>query len=140
LPVISLTSSADRGHAGGAADEDDVVDVALAEAGVLDGLLERDAAPLEQVGGELLELGPGELLVEVERAVGVAVMNGRLIWVCCTWRQLDLGLLGGLLEALEGHVVLARSTPWADLNCSTSQSMTAGPSRRRRGWCRRGST
>ena len=35
----------------------DVVDVALGEAGVLDRLLERDAAPLEQVGGQLLELG-----------------------------------------------------------------------------------
>jgi hypothetical protein len=45
-----------------------VVDLALREAGVLDGLLERDAAALEQVGGDLLELGAGERLVEVQRA------------------------------------------------------------------------
>ena len=47
-------------------------------------LLERDPAALEQVGGQLLELGAGELYVEVQRARRVAVMNGRLIWVCCT--------------------------------------------------------
>ena len=36
-----------------------------------------------------------------------AVMNGRLISVDVVVRQLDLGLLGGLLEALEGH-----AGPW----------------------------
>ena len=40
----------DRRHAGGAADEDDVVELALADAGVLEGLLERDPATLDQVG------------------------------------------------------------------------------------------
>ena len=71
------------GHAGGAADEDHVVEVALVEPGVLDGLLERDLAALEEVGGELLELGPGQRLVEVD---GVAVLGG-------DERQGDLGLL-----------------------------------------------
>jgi len=61
-----------------------VVDLVLGEPRVLDRLLEGAAAPLEEVGGEVLELGAGELLVEVEGAVGVAVMNGRLICVCCT--------------------------------------------------------
>src|SRR5437899_12982717 len=46
----------DCGHARGAAHEDDVVDLVLAEAGVSDGLLERAAAGIEQVGGQLLEL------------------------------------------------------------------------------------
>ena len=70
LPVSSTHEVGDRGHAGGAADQDHVVDLALGEAGVLDRLLERRAAALEQVGGHLLELGPGERVVEVERAVG----------------------------------------------------------------------
>ena len=49
LPVSSLHQVGDRGHAGGAADEDDVVDLVLVEAGVADRLLERAAARLEQV-------------------------------------------------------------------------------------------
>jgi hypothetical protein len=39
------------------------------DAGVLDDLLEGLLAAVEQVGGQLLELGAGERLVQVERAV-----------------------------------------------------------------------
>ena len=35
-------------------------------------------------------------------------MNGRLISVCVARRQLDLRLLGGLLEALQGELVVAQ--------------------------------
>ena len=52
----SLHEVGDGGHAGGAADEDHVVEVALADAGVLERLLERDAAALDEVGRHLLEL------------------------------------------------------------------------------------
>ena len=108
LPVMLLDQLRHRGHAGGAADEDDVVDVALGEPGVLDGLLERDLAALEQVGGQLLELGPGELLVEVQRAVGGGGDERQVDLGLLDLRQLDLGLLGRLLEALHGHLVLAQ--------------------------------
>ena len=94
-----------RGHAGGAADEDHVVDVALGEAGVLDGLLEGQLAALEQVGRHLLELGPGERLVEVERAVGGGGDERQVDLRLLHLRQLDLGLLGRFLQALHGHVV-----------------------------------
>ena len=46
-----------------------------------------------------------ELHLQVQRAVGVAVTNGRLIVVSAHLRQLDLGLLGGLLQALQRHPV-----------------------------------
>ena len=108
LPVMLVHQLLHRGHAGGAADEDDVVDVALGEAGVLDGLLERAPAALEQVGGELLELGPGELLVEVQRALGGGGDERQVDLRLLHLRQLDLGLLGRLLEALHGHVVLGQ--------------------------------
>ena len=36
-----------------------------------------------------------------------AVMNGRLTSVCCVRGELDLGLLGRFLQALQGHAVLA---------------------------------
>jgi hypothetical protein len=45
-----------------------------------------------------------------------AVINGRLISVSDLRGQLDLGLLGGLLEALEHHLVLDTSRPVSLLN------------------------
>src|SRR5690606_11181679 len=56
----------DGGHAGGATDEDDVVDVADLDARVLDHLVERRLGALEQVRGHRLELGAGQLLVELD--------------------------------------------------------------------------
>jgi len=43
----------------------------------------RSLARIDQVGGELVELGPGQLHVEVLGPSEVAVMKGRLIWVSC---------------------------------------------------------
>ena len=65
-------------------------------------------AALEQVGGQLLELGPGELLVEVQRAVGGGGDERQVDLGLLHLRQLDLGLLGRLLQALHGHVVLGQ--------------------------------
>ena len=95
-------------HAGRAADEDDVVEVALGDAGVLERLLERDAAALDEVGRHLLELGPAERLVEVQRAVGRGRDERQVDLRLLDLAELDLGLLGGLLEALGGHAVVAQ--------------------------------
>ncbi len=97
----------DHRHAGGAADEDDVVDLAHRLAPVLDGLVEGLLELLDQVLGELLEGGAGELHLEVDRPGGLGGGEerqgdgglGRL-------GELDLCLLGGFLEALEGHTVV----------------------------------
>jgi hypothetical protein len=70
-------------HAGRAAHEHHMVDVALGEAGVFDRLVEHLGAALEQVRGHLLELRARERVVEMERALG-----GR-----GDERQVDLGLL-----------------------------------------------
>ena len=84
-----------------------MVDVGHLDAGVLDRLLERALAAVEQVLRHALELGPGQGHVEVQRArrpggdVGqVDARRGRR-------GQLDLRLLRRLLEALHGHLVLA---------------------------------
>ena len=95
-----------RGHAGRAADEDDVVDLVLGEPGVLDRLLERLAAALEQVGGELLELRARQLLVEVQRAFGGGGDERQVDLRLLHLRQLDLRLLGRFLQPLQRHVVL----------------------------------
>ena len=82
-----------------------MLELALAEAGVLQRLLERHAATLDQVGRHLLELGAGQRLVEVQRALGGGGDERQVDLRLLHLAELDLGLLGGLLEALGGHPV-----------------------------------
>jgi len=90
------------------ADEDHVVDLAGLDAGVLD----RDAAgldrALDQVLDQALELGAGELDVEVLRARGVGRHVGQVDVGLRAVGELDLGLLGGFLEALQREHVLGQ--------------------------------
>ena len=60
---------------------------------------------LDQVGGELVELGPGQLHVEVLGALGRGGDEGQVDLGLLDRGQLDLGLLGRLLQALDGHLV-----------------------------------
>ncbi len=83
-----------------------MVDLVDGDAGVLDDVVERRLAALQQVGRQLLELGAGELLVQVQRALGGRGDVGQVDRGLRGGGQLDLGLLGGLAEALEGHLVL----------------------------------
>ena len=98
----------DRRHTGRAADKHDMVDLALGEPSVLDRCLEGLAGASQQVGREVLELGAGQLIVEVQwTGVGcghvrhVDLGRGGL-------RELDLGLLGRFLQALGGHRILSK--------------------------------
>ena len=53
-------------------------------------------------------------VIDIVRCLGPeasAVMNGRLMSACGLERQVLLGLLGGLLEPLQGHLVLAQVDP-----------------------------
>ena len=100
-----LDQLGDGGHAGGAADEDHVVEVALGDAGILEGLLERDAAALDQVGGHLLELGRVSVSSRCSGPSAVAVMNGRLIWVDWVWLSSILAFSAASLQALHRHAV-----------------------------------
>ena len=76
--------------------------------GVLDHLLERRLAAVEQVRGHLLELGPGQLGVQVQRAlVGVRDV-GQVDLRLGRAGQLDLGLLRGLPQPLQRHLVLGQ--------------------------------
>src|SRR5581483_6836155 len=90
----------DGGHARRAADEHDVVDVALAQARVADRLLERTAARLEQVGRQLLELGARQAELEVQRAVARRGDERQVDRRLRERGQLDLRLLRGLLQTL----------------------------------------
>ena len=82
-----------------------MVQVALVDAGVLQRLLERHPATLDQVGRHLLELGARQRLVEVQRALRGGGDERQVDLRLLDLAELDLGLLGGLLEALRGHPV-----------------------------------
>ena len=73
------------GHAGHAAHERHLVDVGELELGVVQRLLDRGDGALDQVVGELLQLGARQVHVEVLGAAGVGRHK----------RQVDLRLRGG---------------------------------------------
>ena len=92
----------DLGHAGHAADEDELIDLALAPLGVAQAILDGLDGALEEVVGELFELGPGELLLDVLRSAGVGGDEGKIDLVFLGGGEGDLGLLGFFLDALDG--------------------------------------
>jgi NAD-specific glutamate dehydrogenase len=97
----------DRGHAGHAAHEHDVVDVLDALVlGVVERLPDRADDALDQRRRELVELGAREPHVEVLRAGRVGGDERQVDLGLLRGGELDLGLLGGLVEALQGHAVL----------------------------------
>jgi len=83
-----------------------MVDLGELDPGVGDRLVEGSLAPLEQVRGHGLELCAAEGLVEVDRAV---LAHREVLEVdigARRGRELLLGLLGGVTEALHGDLVL----------------------------------
>ena len=96
-------------HTGRAADEHDVVYLRDRDAGVLDDGLERLAAAVEQVLRDALELGAREGLVEEQRVLVRVHSDVRQVDRGGLARgQFDLGLLGGLTQTLERHLVLGQ--------------------------------
>ncbi len=74
--------------------------------GVVERLADRADDALDQRRGQLVELGAREAHVEVLRAGRVGRDERQVDLRLLGGGQLDLGLLGGLVEALEGHLVL----------------------------------
>ena len=104
-PKSLLDDLLNLGHAGLAADEDDLVDLVDGDAGVGDGLLAGLERAVEQVFDQLLELGAGQLADQVLGAGGVGGDKGQIDLGFDGRGELDLGLFGGVLEALQGHFV-----------------------------------
>jgi len=77
-----------------------VVDVGLLETGIGDGGFERLLDPLEKIGGDLLELRPGEGLFEVERAFRRGGDEGQVDRGALGLGELVLGLFVRLLQML----------------------------------------
>ncbi len=98
----------DDRHARGAADEHHFFDVVDGELGVADRVLERLDAALGEIGGQLFELRAGERVVEVLGPVLVGRDERQVDGGLHHRRQLDLGLLGRLGEALQRLAVAAQ--------------------------------
>ena len=95
-------------HAGHAADQDDLVDLAGGESGILEGGAAGAFQFAQQVGADRLQLGAGELQGQVLRPGGVGGDEGQVDVGLHGGRQLALGLFGRLLQALQGHLVAAQ--------------------------------
>ena len=96
------------GHAGHAADQNHVVNVAHAHAGVFDGGAAGGNGALNQLVYQAFELGAGELDVEVLGARSVSRDVGQVDIGLGGARELNLGLFGGFFEALQGQHVLGQ--------------------------------
>ena len=108
LAEEALHLGLDLGHPGLAAHQDDLVDLTRGESGIL----ERDAAGLDGAVDEVLhqglELGPGELDVEVLRPGLVGRDVGQVDVRLLAGAELDLGLLRRLLQPLQGQGVVVQ--------------------------------
>src|SRR3990172_108837 len=93
-------------HAGLTAHQDDLVEVAGADARLAHGLPARGQAALDEVRHEGLELGPREREHEVLGPARVRRDKRQVDLRLDHSRQLALGFLPRLLETLEGHAVL----------------------------------
>ena len=96
------------GHTGGAADEDDLVDVPCLEISVFQRLLDGLLAAIEQIFGDALELRAGKRVIEMLRTRGVCRDEGQVDVGLRGGRKLHLRLLGSFLQTLQGHLVLAK--------------------------------
>src|SRR3972149_1256230 len=103
-PSVSMPG----GSGGAAAAQDPLADLAGGDLGVLERLSAGADRVLDQVADELLELGAAEGDVEVLGAGGVGGDEGEVDLRLHDGGELHLRLLRALLEALQGHAVLAQ--------------------------------
>mmetsp|Transcript_56072 Transcript_56072/g.128737 ORF Transcript_56072/g.128737 Transcript_56072/m.128737 type:complete len:506 (+) Transcript_56072:482-1999(+) len=99
------------GHARHPAHQDHLVHLALRDAGVLEAILARLDGPIDQRLRQALELGARELHVEMLRPSRVRRDEGQADVGLCGRRELRLGLLRSLAQALHGELVLAEVHP-----------------------------
>ena len=98
----------DSGDAGGTAHEDDLVDIVLADLRVGHRLTHRTEAPLNEVSGEVFELGPLHGHGEVLGSAGVGGDEGQADLGLGHRAELDLRLLGRLEQSLQRLRVVAQ--------------------------------
>ena len=103
-----LDGFVDLGHTGHTTDQDDVLDVTRLETGILKGLADGLSGAGNERVNQGLELSTGHLQVDVLGAGGVSSDEGQVDLGLEGRGQLDLGLLSGLTDTLDGHAVTTK--------------------------------
>ena len=93
------------GDTAGAAHHQDLSQIRGLQACVAHSLTHRTHGGIHQVAGELIELSPGQGDIQVLGAGGVGGDIGQVNIAAGNTGQLDLGLLGSLLQTLHGHLI-----------------------------------
>ena len=96
------------GHARHAADQDDLVDIAGAETGVLQRLLAGIDGAIDQIADQHLQLGAADLERQMLRPGGVRGDEGQVDLGLRGRGELDLGFLSGFLQTLQRQLVAAK--------------------------------
>lgn len=103
-----LDGLSDLGHTGHTTDKDDILDVARLEVGVLEGLADGLGSTADEGVNQGLELSTGHLLGDVQSTAGAGSDEGKTDLSLEGRGKLDLGLLGGLTDTLDGHTVAGK--------------------------------
>mmetsp|Transcript_28860 Transcript_28860/g.48513 ORF Transcript_28860/g.48513 Transcript_28860/m.48513 type:complete len:462 (+) Transcript_28860:116-1501(+) len=106
LAVEALDGLDDLGGTGHTSDENDLADLRGGDAGVLETGLAGGNGLEDEVVDELVVLDAGESGLKVLGASGVGGDVGEVDGGLETRGELDLGVLSGLTETLDGHLVL----------------------------------
>lgn len=101
----ALDGLGNLGHAGHTTDEDNFLDVLGLEVGILESLADGLNGALDKGIHHGLELSTGKLDVDVLGTGGISSDEGKVDVGLERRRKLDLGLLSGLADSLDGHAV-----------------------------------
>ena len=96
------------GHPGLAADQHHIVDLADAQPGVLQRDPARTDGFIHQVLDQRFQFGAGQFHIEMLRAAGVRRHVRQVDLGLLAGGQLDLGLLGGFLQTLQGQRIVGQ--------------------------------
>ena len=96
----------DLGHTSHTTNQDDVLDLAGLEVGVLQSLANRLDGTADKRVNEALKVATGELLVDVLGTAGIGSDERKVDLSLERRGQLNLGLLGSLTDTLDSHAVV----------------------------------
>ena len=97
-----------RGHAGHAAHQNHLVDLAGGETRILQGRLTGAGHPVQKIGYQLFQFGPGQLDVEVLGPACVGGDKGQIDLRLQGRGQLHFGFLSRFLKPLQRHFIVAQ--------------------------------
>ena len=100
-----LDGVGDLGHTGHTTDQDDILDLAGLHVGILEGLADGLNGAADQGVDQRLEVGASHAEVDVLGTAGISGDEGQVDLSLKRRGQLNLGLLGGLTDTLDGHAV-----------------------------------